>query len=254
MKVSHLSRLFALAILAGAVTFAERASAAVIVLDDFNVDEGHFGLAPNFSGSTSNTAAASTADRITTDSFEGAGNEAIAHVATTAGAATRIRFLSGGGSAAGGSGQPANTVITTTSGTDGWIGLALKTSDPGWDVQLWLEGPENNGASQKPLIADGQWHIYQWNLDDETGGPDGWQAAGIPGILGGDIDVQDGNYTIDSVLFRHAAAPATSSISMDYLVRNTDGQITNPVPEPTSFAIAGIAFAAIGLSARRRIV
>src|SRR5690242_14486488 len=111
MRVTRFTSLFAIAALAMASTFAANASAAII-FDDFNTNEGHFAQAPNFSGSTSNTAATSTADRITTDSFEGDGNQKIVLNATTAGNATRVRFLSGGGTAAN------NTSFSATAGVD----------------------------------------------------------------------------------------------------------------------------------------
>jgi len=250
MKVTRFVNLFAFAALATASILVAPASAATIVLDDFNVNEGRFALAPTFSGSTSGLATTSTADRITTDSFEGEGSQQLIFLDdATAGGTSRVRFLSGGGSAAGGSGQPANTVITTSAGVDGWIGFALKTTTAGWNVQMWLEGAENNGSFQREVIADGQWHVYQWNLDDQTGGTNGWQAAGVPGIVGGDIDVQDGNYTIDSILFRHTSMPATSTILMDYVARNTEGKL---VPEPAALAIAGIGLIAVcGVNRRK---
>jgi hypothetical protein len=246
MSLRRFQIFLALAALVSAAAFGSAASAAVIVIDDFNVDEGHFNLAPNFSGSTTNVAATSTADRITTGSFEGAGNEQLVLNATTAGSATRLRFLSGGGT-------PANNLALPVAGagpTDGWIGLAVKTESPDWNVQIWLEGPENNGSVPKNIIADGQWHIYQWNLDDESGGADGWGA--VAGIVAGDADVQAGNYTIDSVLFRHAAAPANATIFMDWVVRDTEGQITAPViPEPASIVLVGLAGVALALRRRR---
>ena len=102
MKVTQFVRLFAIAALATA-SLGATAPAATIVLDDFNVDEGRFGLAPTFSGSTAGLAPTSTADRITTDSFEGAGAQQLVFNddTTTAGGTSRVRFLSGGGSAAG---------------------------------------------------------------------------------------------------------------------------------------------------------
>ena len=249
MKVTQFVHLFAIAVMATA-GFTANASAAIMVLDDFNVNEGRFALAPTFSGSTAGLATTSTADRIITDSFEGAGSQQLVFNDDTvaAGGTSRVRFLSGGGSPGGASGQPANTPIAVTAGTDGWIGFALKTTTPGWNVQMWLEGPENNGSFQKEVIADGQWHTYSWNLDDETGGVDGWQAAGVPGIVGGDIDVAIGNYTIDSILFRHTAMPATSTILMDYVAVNTDGRI----PEPATLALAGMGLIGLCSVARRK--
>jgi hypothetical protein len=245
MKVTQFAKLFAVAALA-TVGFAANASAAII-FDDFNVNEGHFAQAPNFSGSSANVAASSTADRVTTDSYEGAGNQKIVLNATTTGAATRVRFLSGGGTPAN------NTSFTTGAGVDGWIGLAIKTTSPGWNVQLWLEGAENNGSAQKNLIADGAWHIYEWNLDDETGGADGWQATGVPGIIGGDIDFQAGAYTLDSILFRHAGAPASAELFIDFYAKSDSGSIAGLlVPEPATLALAGLGMIGLVASGRRK--
>ena len=61
---------------AGLVLSLISAQATPIIIDDFNVNEGHFTSAPNASGSSRNIAASSTADRVTTDSpVEGAGHE-----------------------------------------------------------------------------------------------------------------------------------------------------------------------------------
>ena len=243
MKIRTLTTFLSLVALTTALTFMDKAQAAIVVFDDFNVDEGHFASAPDFSGSNANIAATSTADRITTTNWEGAGNEQIVINTTTAGNATRLRFLSGVGT-------PANNLaFTTSAGVDGWIGMALRTTSPGWNAQLWIEGPEHNGGVPKEIIADGRWRIYKWNLDDETGGPNGWGS--VAGIVGGDADVQNGSYTIDSVLFRHAAGPATATIYMDYVVRNTEGMI---IPEPATCALALFSCIAPLSLARRRHV
>jgi hypothetical protein len=246
MSVTRLVNCFAIAAVAIAASFAANASAAIVAIDDFNVDEGHFALAPTFSGQTANLASTSTADRITTGNFEGAGNQALVLNFTTEGATSRSRHLSG-------SGTPANnTTFATSAGVDGWIGFAAKTTDPGWNVQLWIE-PSNvapaatgsNGGIPKNLIADGQWHIYEWNLDDNSGGADGWGT--IAGIATGVATVGDGNHTIDSIVFRNAApVGATNSIFIDFVARNTDGRL----PEPASLGLAGLA--ALALAAARR--
>ena len=123
---------------------------AAIIFDDFNVDEGRFGLAPTFSGSTTGINTNSTADRITTNApLEGVGHERLVlNDDATVGGASRLRFLSGGGAALVHP-QPANTPFNATAGTDGWIGFYLKTTTPGWNVQMWIEGPENNGSTRE---------------------------------------------------------------------------------------------------------
>lgn len=190
------------------------------VLDTFDVNEGHFNSAPSFSGSNRNmdqTAGAMTADRVTTDGpRQGLGHEKIV-LKTAASWATPpgeqvwyCRFLSGGGSASN------NVKFTTSAETDGWIGFYAKTTQAGVAVQLWIEGPSNNNSSPKTLINDGQWHLYEWNLDDHTGGPDGWVVT--PGILTGTIDVKDGEHTIDSIIFRSAEGSTWST-----------GQVLEPI-------------------------
>jgi hypothetical protein len=226
---------------------------AAVVFDDFNVNEGHFALAPNFSGSTSNTAATSTADRIAdATAVEGDGFERIVYNASTAGAATRIRFLSGGGTPAN------NTTFSTGPGEDGWIGFYARTTSAGWNAQIWVEPSNvapaavgNNGSTQTNLIADGDWHLYEWNLDDTSGGAQGWQATGVPGIVGGLTTVGDGNHTIDSILFRHAAAPANGTIDFDFVARSDSGTIATLVPEPTTIGLFAMALPAM-LRRRRR--
>ena len=222
--------------LAVVLSFANSSSAVLVVFDDFNVDEGHFNQHPTFSGSTNGIATNSTAVRVTTDSFEGAGNEQLVfNDDTTPGGSSRVRFLSG-------SGTPSlNLSFTTSAAVDGWIGLALRTTAPGWTAQIWLEGAANNGSIPKTIASDGEWHIYEWNLDDHSGGADGWGA--VAGIAAGDADFEDGSYTIDSVLFRNTATPASSTIFMDIVARNTDGTLSSvfvAVPEASSVAAMGL--------------
>ena len=242
MTVKNRLRLAGVAV--GVTLAAASSTGASILFDDFNADEGHFTTAPNISGSNINIATTSTADRVTGSNYEGAGHEQIVLNMTTSGATTRLRFLSGGGTPA------SNLSFATTSGTDGWIGLAMKTTSPNWNIQLWLEGQENNGSVPKTLTADGAWHVYEWNLDDQSGGADGWGA--VAGIVAGDADVENGSYTIDSLIFRHNAAPATATFDMDFVAKNENGSIANLVPEPGSAGLLGLAGLALGTARRPR--
>ena len=221
------------------------------IFDDFNVDEGHFTSDPNFSGSSLNDAASSAADRFTTDGpIEGAGHQRLAldwEDNADTGVNLQIRHLSGGGTPAN------NTTFTTSAGTDGWIGFYLKV-DPiagwttPWTAQLWIEGAENNGGVPKTILNDGAWHLYEWNLDDESGGPDGWGA--VAGIAAGDADVQVGTYTIDSIILRGDTTPNTT-IYLDFVAKSASGSIAAMVPEPSTYAMFAIGLA--GFAGYRRL-
>jgi hypothetical protein len=244
MKVTQFAKLFAIAALAIG-GFAANASAASITFANFNVDEGTFANAPGFSGSNANIAATSTANRVTTQALEGVGSQELVFNATASGSATRVRFLSGGGTPAN------NTSFTTSAGVDGWIGFALKTTTAGYTAQLWLEGASNNGGVEKTIVADGQWHFYEWNLDDTTGGANGWGP--ITGILAGVATVADGSHTMDSIVFRSTTGPATATIYMDFIAKSDSGSIANLlVPEPATFALAGMGMIGLVAAARRK--
>lgn len=223
----------------------QTASAQNIIFDNFEVDEGHFNLSPGFSGSSvgeTNT----TADRVTTDGpFEGIGHQKLVldHDATTT--AIRIRHLSGGGT-------PANNVAFSTSGAeDGWIGFYLKTLNTGWTAQLWMEGVSINGGIPKNVMADDAWHLYEWNLDDNSGGPDGWGT--ISGIITGVATVSDGSHTIDSIVLRDGTTPSSSStIFLDFVAKSASGSIAGVVPEPSAVALSVLGGVALCLVLIRR--
>ena len=221
---------------------------AAIIFDDFNLNEGHFNLQPTFAGQTAATLTTSTADRITTDSLEGAGSEQLVlnHDATAT--AQRIRFLSGSGTVAN------NTPFNVTAGTDGFIGFYAKTSSTGWTVSLNLDGAGGTGAEMdggvaKTLPADGQWHLYEWNLDL----PSDWGAVQSIGGGHGASGLVVGTHTIDSIyMFGPTTANATSTILVDFVATNDQGSVAGLVPEPATFATLSLIAAAAAFARRRR--
>ena len=197
---------------------------ASITFDDFNVNEGHFGSVPTASGSTAGILTSSTADRVTTSPVEGAGCEQLVFITNSA-ASVRVRFLSGGGTVAN------NTAFTTSAATDGWIGCYVKTTNSGWNLQLWLESASNNGSVPKDIIADGEWHLYEWDLDNTAGDADGW--GNIAGIISGSATVADGSHTLDSMIFRHpAVADKTNVIFVDFYAKSDSGSVSNLLSDP----------------------
>ena len=223
---------------------ASVASAAPIIFDDFNTGEGRFNLAPNFSGTSVGELATSTADHDPANGVEGGSqNLVLVHDGSTTN--LRIRHLSG-------SGSPANNVqFSTTSGTDGFIGYYLKTTVEGFTTAIALDGGTTNlaadmdGGVARPVIADGQWHLYEWNLDN----PADWTT--VPGIGGGN-GLQDSTRTIDSIFIIDGtgANGESKAISLDFVALNDAGSVAALVPEPTSLGVIGLA--AAGLLARRR--
>ena len=230
-----------------ALVFVAQAASASLVFDDFNINEGHFASDPNTSGSSLNDEASSVADRITTDDplEGGAHQQLILNWVDNADAGTnlQIRHLSGGATPAN------NTSFTTSAAEDGWIGFYLKTTTSGWTAQIWIEGPENNGGVPKSVIADGAWHLYEWNLDDETGGADGWGA--VAGIVAGDADVQAGSYTIDSIILRDGTTPS-STMYLDFVAKSDSGSVAALIPEPSTFGLALFGAAAMFRRPQRR--
>lgn len=208
-------------------------SHGAIIFDDFEAGEGHFATEPSAAGgSNRNLAGSSTADRIVGERVEPAGvaAERLVLEAQVTNRSTLLRFLSGGGS------PGLNTPFTTSgSETDGFIGLAVKTSTPGWTVQLALDGPtagDFQGGVERAITGDGQWHVYEWDLDH----PASW--GGVP-ELGGNGTFDDGVQTIDSIIFRHLTTPASSTLFMDFVAKSDAGTIAVLVPEPSGlFAVA----------------
>src|SRR5688572_29311599 len=227
---------------AAAVAAACTASAAPIVFDDFNAGEGHFNVAPNFSGTSVGELATSTADHDATDGFEG-GSQKLVLVHDGTATNLRIRHLSGSGAIAN------NVVFSTTSGTDGFIGYYLKTTNTGFTTAIALDGPTNavaemDGGVARPVIADGEWHLYEWDLDN----PADWTT--VPGIGGGG-GLQDSSRTIDSIFLIDGLGGSGDSktISLDFVALNDAGSVSL-IPEPAALGFA--LFGAMGLLARRR--
>jgi hypothetical protein len=252
MRRTELTAFIAISAIAALAACVERTSAAIIFAD-FNTNEGTFASAPNGSGTT-NFDATSTADRITTDSLEGAGSEKLDLIHTSA-ATNRVRFLSGVGTPAN------NTSFNVTAGTDGFIGYYYKVvgtlaNAVGTTMSINLDGsggttPELDGGVPKPINADGVWHLVEWNLDLGT---DWGVVAGIGG--GGHNPLVNSAHTIDSIYFQNnsAAQNAHFEILVDFVAKSDSGSIADMiVPEPATFALVGIALLGICGGARRRV-
>jgi hypothetical protein len=231
---------------------------ASIVFDDFDTasdGNGHFGYTPTFSSTTvgeSTTAGDNAVTRVTSGTFSGTGG-AMSMTAANDGSTTnlRIRLVSGNApyNSANAGAPAANVSFTTSAGTDGYIGFIAKTTDT-FTTSITLDGATGVAGEMtqgKPItmIADGDWHIYEWNLDDNTR----WQAASG---IGGVASVANSAHTIDSIYFFDGQAPAGThkTVVFDEVVKSDSGSIASLVPEPSTVAVLGMSM--IGLLRRRR--
>lgn len=220
---------------------------ATIVLDSFEVDEGHFTTAPSFSGSTQGETETtpgvgpSTADRDTSEAFFGSASQRLfldddPTIGTPDGP-WRFRHLSGGGSAG------SNVLLTTS----GFVGYFLKTTTPNLEASLMIDdGPALERAAFQPIPPDGQWHLYEWELTDETQ----WEpfaGTGPNGIIDSPSVTFDSLYFISR--FDGVTVDYDAVFFVDEVSANPDGRIP-PIPEPAGGGL--IAFGALSLGMRTR--
>ncbi len=239
-----------------AVAVLSSTAGAAIIFDNFNVDEGHFGYAPGFSSQSVGESVNSTADRFTTEGpFEGAGHQKL--VLAHDGTPTNLRIRHASGAAPFGSAQAgapgSNVPFVTSAGTDGFIGFYAKTTNTGWTIALNLDGADGAAASMdmgtpKALIGDDQWHLYEWNLDDNAQ----WDPVTS---IGGDGTIQDEQHTVDSIyIFANQTGTtdqARPPLYLDFVAKSDSGSIAALVPEPATATLLGLV-AAAGLAFRPR--
>lgn len=162
--------------------------------------EGTFHRSPTFSGSTTANISASTADRSSAESFSGSHSQLIDIVYDEAsGTDFFLRHLSGAryGFLGGGT-NAAEKIDNLQFEAIGSVGFWLKTDDPGLTVSIAMDDPGTGDRGiPKAVIADNQWHKYQWFLDDN----DEWEAW----IGAGDGQLGTTNVSIDSIHFEGAS-------------------------------------------------
>jgi autotransporter-associated beta strand protein len=165
------------------------------IIDDFEASEGHFGWDYNNAAQTTGLAATTTINRTTSDhQGAGEGSQLLALVASGAGAWT-LRHNSGIGE-----NLAADPTGNVKFDATGYVGFWLKTDDPGISVRIGIDDPvEGNTALERgyaqTVIADNQWHLYQWSLENAAH----WDA--YSGGANGEIDAPTDKVSIDSIWF-----------------------------------------------------
>lgn len=256
LLLPFMNRLFLVTSCSALMCCLSDSASAAIVFDDFNASEGHFGYDPNFAFQSVGDDPSSVADRVTTDNpLEGAGHQKLILVPDGSGTPFRTRHLSGKapfGSAD--AGTPAGNIgfeFQITDGVDGFIGFYLKTTATGWEAMLNLDdasgaAAEMDGSTSLSIIPDGQWHLYEWDLDSTS---DWGSVPGIADGHGGALPL--GQHTIDSIYFRDMDGEAgpTAEIFLDFVAKSDSGSIAALVPEPSAIGMTLLGLC--GLAARR---
>jgi N-acetyl-anhydromuramyl-L-alanine amidase AmpD len=177
----------------------------------------NFNLAPGYSGSTQGinaTASANTA--VQGGAFEGSwsqrltiiDNPAVNNTSENPTGGWFVRHLSG---------SAASRSQNEPRPTDGYVGFWAKTTTPGVSVSLAIDNTNNVTADRglrKSMIADGHWHLYEWNLDQNSQ----WE-----GWFQGDGLINTSDFTLDSLMFFGPTANAT--IDIDSIMHNTGGSL-----------------------------
>ena len=157
---------------------------------------------------------------------------------TPAGHAWQIRHLPNGG----GSTSAANPLFAS----DGYVGYWLKV-EPTVTATIQtapaLEGPAGTGEATvgtlQTVIKDGQWHLYQWNMDDPAAFNTQWKTVyDAPAGTLGDTDLEATN-SFDSIAFVSSDG-GDATIRIDQIGYDNAGPL-GPIPEPTSLAFFGLA-------------
>ena len=191
--------------------------AGVTVLEDFETNEGRFTGGPTDSGSSFGVSTNSQIDRVLNESYAGLGSQRI--VVQSSDPATpglALRHLSGGGS-------PANNVALDSTGS---IGFMLKVNPTGvqtGDLQTSIivdDGASHERAAMLDVIADGGWHLYQWNLANA----DDWFS-----FAGGNGQIDAATFTVDSI-YLTSALNLDFTVFFDLLAYNPNGNLTALVP------------------------
>lgn len=193
------------------------------VIDNFDADAGHFAGAVVASGSTKGVGEKSSATLDASVKHDGTSSLKIDVVADSSGAESILRLLSGDAS------PKTNKIDGKAMGNDGFVGLWLrreKSETPLFVSIVVDEGTPSAVATERGQVyevkADGQWHLYQWGLNED---------AKWFNYNGGNGKIDGPNVFVDSFLFRTArnpdekGVPFNGTIWMDSLTYNPEGHI-----------------------------
>ncbi len=200
------------------------------VLDDFEAGHGHFKWPWNHSpgSQTFGLAEETSVSRVTNEAQGGATSQLLNFVIENpSDPEWQQRHSSSDNSQAA---HPSGNVPLAPTG---YVGFWLKTSDPNAQVRIAIDDPVAGGSTAiewgyvQDVLADDEWHLYQWNLQDGAH----WDPFGNAGS-NGIIDAEGGTITIDSIWFNGSG---NAAIYLDTVSHNPDGPLAAAVTIPGDY-------------------
>jgi len=189
------------------------------IYNDFEAgNEGTFSLSPGYSGSTAGIISAeSLADAVDTASNTGQWSQkifikddpAVSGVSENSDGGWFVRHVSGSQA------SPSQNIVRPVSG---YLGFYAKTANAGVGISIAIDNESQMERGLiKEMIADGQWHLYQWNLEDSNQ----WQ-----GWFNGDGVVEQTDFSIDSIQI--LGPDADVELYIDTITHNPYDQVDLP--------------------------
>lgn len=180
------------------------------VLDGFEVNEGRFSWNHNQSSDphTYGLASSTTITRTTAEAQWGDASQLINIVASDGD--WQLRHNSGFG-------VPGSPVGNAPLAATGSVGFWLKTDEENVYVHLAVDdGFTAELGVDREVIADGKWHLYQWNLEN---------AADWEDFLGGDGAINSETVSIDAI---YLFGSDDAQIYLDTVSHNPEGKLAAP--------------------------
>lgn len=183
------------------------------VIDDFEADAGHFGAAVTASGSTRGVSDTSKSSIDKSIFKEGVSSLKVQIVPDESGGETLLRLISGDAT------PKQNKIGDKAMGNDGFVGVWLRRepSDAKLTVALVVDEGTPSAVStersvERDVIADGNWHLYQWGLNED---------AKWFNYNGGNGRIDGPNVFIDSLVFR-GEKPFAGAVWLDGVTFSPD--------------------------------
>ena len=203
----------------------------MVYADFYAGDAGTFRYAPGTSGSTVGLNESASTSQTAADATATRGwSQKLTLTADTVGDdAWFVRHISGAN---------ASKAENVSRAATGYVGFWAKTTADGVSAAIAIDDANNVTADRgviRWLIADGEWHLYEWNLEDDAQ----WEAW-----ANGDGVIDTATFTLDSIQFVGAG---DAVIYLDAVSHNALGSLA--VPEPTAALM--LSMGVLALLARR---